>query len=945
MKPIARRTIGQASALAMIAACLAPAPAFANDGGSTGDVDTPLEEIIVTGSRVAAKGMDQPTPVTTVDASFLQAVSPKGMAEGVLELPAFNGSNSRTAGGSAANAGHTYLNLRGLGTNRNLVLLDGRRFVATQDAGAVDINLFPQLLMKRVEVVTGGASAAYGSDAIAGVTNFILDDRLQGMKGLVSQGISRYGDSQTTRTSLAGGTSFLDGKLHIIASFDFTRDTGAEGVNIGGEERGWLSRGQFLINNPNVSSANPASPSNPSLIVGDDVRFPYATNGGLITSGPFAGTQFLPGGRTAPMVFGTNRTAGSMSGGDGATPSGTGSLSTPLNSKVAFTHITYGDKDTLELFADGMYAHTYATNNAGANSYGFNATAYRIFGDNAYLPANIKAQMAPGDSFTMGRWNSDLGIYQKQIETEVYRAVAGLRGRLGQDWSWDAYYQHGTTNGDFTGGHGVITANLYNAVDAVVNPANGQVVCRSSLTNPNNGCVPINLFGAGSPSAAARQYISGSAFANQTINQDVAAGTLRGSPFATPAGDVQMAVGFEHRREGLTQDVPPLATITQTGNGARGFPASLVGTQGGYFLGNSSPVDGSYNVNEGFVEVQIPLVRDASWAESLAFNAAGRLTGYSNAGTVWTYKAGLDYAPNSDVRFRGTVSRDIRAPNLGELYLSQAQTIATVLDRQNGNAAVTAVIQLPGNPALRPEKSDTYTVGVVATPRFLPGVNLSVDYYNIDIKDAIGRLSNQLTVDQCAAGNASVCSLITRSGGSISVISTPNLNLSTLSTRGLDVELEYGSDIGDVFGEPAHATFRALGSYVFQMETTTPGSPAVDRASQTPLQATLSATFDVGPVSAVIQERVVGSRKIDSTYGPSFIANNRIGAVWYTDLNVTYRLTDSLDGLEFFAAANNLFDRDPPLGVTPFGVAASSTLTQFYDVVGLYVTAGVRFNF
>lgn len=944
MKRIARGSLAQSSSLAIICACLSHAPVLAQDS-AVGNADAVLEEIVVTGSRVAAGGMAQPTPVTMVDAGALQDLSPKGLAEGVLQLPAFNGSNSRTAGGAAANAGHTYLNLRGLGTNRNLVLLDGRRFVATQDAGAVDINLFPQLLMKRVEVVTGGASAAYGSDAIAGVTNFILDDRFTGVKGLASQGISRYGDSRTTRASLAGGASFLDGKLHVIASADFTRDTGAEGVNIGGKHRDWLARGRFLINNPNVSAANPASPTNPTLIVGDDVRFPYGTDGGLITSGPFAGTQFLPGGVTAPMVFGTNRTAGSMSGGNGATSAGTGTLSTPLNSKVGFAHVTYGNKDTVELFADGMYARTYATNNAGANSFGFNATAYRIFGDNAYLPTNIKSQMAAGDSFTMGRWNSDLGIYQKQIETQVYRGVAGLRGRSGEDWDWDAYYQHGTTKGDFTAGHGVITANLYNAVDAVVNPANGQVVCRSTLTNPTNGCVPINLFGAGSPSAAARQYISGDAYANQTIKQDVAAGTLRGSPFATDAGDVQMAIGFEHRREQLAQDVPPLATITQTGGGARGFPASMVGIQGGYFLGNSSPVDGSYKVDEGFVEAQVPLVRDAVWADSLAFNAAGRVTHYSNAGTVWTYKTGLDYAPVADLRFRGTLSRDIRAPNLGELYLSQAQTIATVLDRQNANAAVTATIKLPGNPDLRPEKSDTYTVGVVATPSFLPGLNLSVDYYNIKIKDAIGRLSNQLTVDQCAAGNASMCSLITRNAGSISVISTPNLNLATLSTRGIDVELAYGFDVGDVFGVPGRTTLRALGSYVSKLETTTPGSAPVDRASQTPLQATLSASFDAGPFSAVIQERLIGSRKIDSTYGPSFIAKNRIGSVWYTDVNVTYRLAGDMEGVELFGAANNLFDRDPPLGVTPFGVAASSTLVQFYDVVGLYMTAGVRFSF
>lgn len=903
------------------------------------------QEIVVTGSRVASNGNAQPTPVTVMSADRLQDASPRGLAEGVLSLPSFNGSNSRTAGGAAANAGHSYLNLRGLGTNRNLVLLDGRRFVSTQDAGAVDINLFPQLLMKRVEVVTGGASAAYGSDAIAGVTNFILDDRFTGLKGLASQGISRYGDSKTTRLSLAGGTSFLDGKLRVVASFDYTKDTGAQGYNIGGKNRAWQRLGSFLVNNPNVSPANPASPTNPTLIVANNVVFPYATTGGLIVSGPLAGTQFLPNGATAPFTFGTNRTSGSMSGGDGASPVGTGTLETPLDAKVGFVHVAYGDKDSIEVFAEGNYAHTYITNNAGANSYGVNGTAYTIIADNAYLPASIASQMAPGSSFKMGRYNIDLGVYQKQVETEVVRGVIGARGRIGANWNWDAYFQHGRTQGNFTAANGIITANLYNAVDAVVNPATNQIVCRSTLSNPGNGCVPINLFGAGTPSAAARQYIAGNAYANQTVTQDVLAATLRGSPLELPAGKVQVAVGAEHRREGLKQVVPSLATITQTGNGAQGFPGSLLGTQGGYFLGNSSPVNASYLVDEAFAEAQIPLLADKPFAKSLELNGAARVTHYSNAGTVWTYKAGLVYAPSSDLRLRATVSHDIRAPNLGELYLSQAQTIATVIDRQNANALATATIQLPGNPNLKPEKSNTITIGAVLTPSFWRGFSASVDYYDISINGAITRLSNQQTVDECAAGNAALCALITRNGGAISVISTPNLNLATLKTRGFDVEMNYGFGIGTVFGQPGRVSLRALASYVTKLQTTTPGSAPIDRASQTPFQGTASADIDLGRLNVLVQERLIGSRAIDSTYTPSFVANNHIGAVWYTDLNLTYHLGGKLEGVDVFASANNLFDKAPPLGATTFGIAPSSTLSQFYDVIGLYMTAGIRFKF
>lgn len=918
----------------------APAP----DGGG---------EIVVTGSRVISNGNAQPTPVTVVSSEGLSVAAPKGIAEALLQVPSFTGSNSRSAGGAAANAGHTYLNLRGLGTARNLVLLDGRRFVSTSDGGAADINLFPQLLLRRVEIVTGGASAAYGSDAVAGVTNFILDTRLRGVKGMFSRGVTRYGDGETLRASLAAGASFAGDRGHIVGSFDFTDGDGVAGFAVGGPIRPWQRASRFLITNPAVTAANRASPSNPTLIVGNDVRLSNASYGGLITAGPLAGTQFLPGGVSAPFRYGANRGAGFMEGGDGATSAGGGNLETPINSKIGFLHADFEITPTFTVYAEATYARTNVYNYNGP-TYAFNATAYTIYNDNAYLPANIRTLMAaPGNgqaaitSFTLSRWNLDFGAYRKHVLTETNRQVIGANGKIGEGWAWDIYYQRGRNKGTFEGLNGQINANLYNAVDAVVNPANGQIVCRTTLTNPINGCVPINLFGQGSPTAAALDYIRGTPTAIQNVEQDVVAGNLRGTLFQTWAGDVNVAIGAEHRREGLRQVVDALSVQTVTDPGVRGFPRSLIGTQGAYFLGSSNQVDGSYTVNEVFAEAVVPLARDVPFAKSLELNAAGRLTRYSNVGEATTWKVGLSYAPADLVRFRATASRDIRAPNVGELYLAQAQTIATVLDPFNNNAAAAVTIQLPGNPGLRPERAQTYAVGAVLTPGFAPNFSASVDYYQIKIKDAIGRLTNQQTVDQCFKGNASLCALISRlPSGAINILQTPNLNLAELKTRGVDFEINYSVGLGTlpVAGE-GRLTLRGLGTYVAENSTTTQGSAPIDRARSTPFQMTWSANLDTTHFGLFVQERLIGARAIDVTYGPSNLAYNRIPPVWYTDLTLTYKLPGVGKGAQAFLTANNLFDHDPPTAVVTATVQGTPTINSTYDLLGRYVTAGVRIAF
>jgi outer membrane receptor protein involved in Fe transport len=916
--------------------------------GLVNDTPNPVEEVVVTGTHLVTNGNAQPTPVTVISTNDLLAASPKGMAEGLVELPSFIGSNSRTVGGAAANAGHTYLNLRGLGVQRNLVLLDGRRFVPTSDGGAPDINLFPQLLVKRVEVVTGGASAAYGSDAVAGVTNFVLDNEFTGLKALASGAVTSYGDDATYRASIAGGKSFFEGRLHLVASADITHSDGVAGYVIGGPDRPWQKEGRFLMSNPAVGPGHPASPSNPSLIPGKDVRFPYASYGGVISSGPLAGIQFLPGGVSAPFNYGANRSSGYMEGGDGATSAGGANLETPLNAKVFFTHASYKLSDDLSAYAEGLFGQTDVYMKAGP-SYGYNSTAYTIYRDNAFLPADIAEKMdkLTATSFPLGRWNLDLGIYKKTVQSKTWRGVLGFEGRFGDGWTWDVYYQHGQNRGRFVGENGMIPANLYNAVDAVRDPATGQPVCNSTLTNPGNGCVPINLFGAGSPSAAAIAYVMGEPYALQTVKEDVAAAGIHGQPLSSWAGPIQLAAGFEHRREGVNQVVDSLSTIRVTGNGIRGFPRSLIGTQGGYFLGNSNPVDGAYDVNEVYAETGVPLASGLPWAQSLDLNAALRLTKYSSVGRVNTWKVGLSYLPVNDLRLRGTVSHDVRAPNVGELYLSQAQTIQTVLDSAHNNSSATATIILPGNPNLVAEESNTVTYGLVFQPRWASGFSTAIDVFHIKILHAIGRLSSQQTVDQCVQGNAFLCGLITRTdNGSISIVTTPNLNLAQMTENGIDLESNYNTDISDWHHSLAgNLTVRALATYVSKLASTTQGSPTIDRAGSTPFRLNLSATYGIGGFEAFVLERMIGRRAIDTTYTASTLANNNIGQIWYTDLTLSYRPRFTSGDYQIFATINNLFNRDPPTGILPGSTQGTPTISDPYDAIGRFYTLGVRLRF
>ena len=939
-----RRRRGFLAVLRAIFSAQGGSPPAANSN-QTAQIDaadessTALPMMIVTGSRIRANGNTQPTPVTIITKTELTRFTPKGVADALTELPSMSGSVSRRQSGPGAMVGHTYLNLRGLGIARNLVLVDGRRVVEATADGAVDINMIPQLLVKRVEVVTGGASAAYGSDAVAGVTNFILDTDFTGFKGTVSYGMTRYSDDRTRRASFALGRAFLDDRLHVIGSLDWTHSDGAHGWAVGGPDRAWNRAGRYLINNPDVTASNPKSPNNPRLIVGENVTKPYASLGGVILDGPLRGTRFLSDGSTAPFQYGTHLTRGFMEGGDGATSSGGWDLESPLNARVGFVHMDFDLSGRTTLYAEALYAASHASLRAGP-SHGYGPDAYTIFRDNAYLPAVLRDRMIAGNigSFPLGRWNLDFGAYTKTVEDQTRRIVLGAKGSLGRHWDWNVYYEYGRNEDDYYGRNDPILENLYRAVDAVVDPVSKQIVCRSSLTAPGNGCVPLNLFGEGAPSRAALQYVLGTPTPFSTVTQQVISGDVQGQLASTGAGPVGVAFGLTHRREALVQTVDPLSTAFLTGTGINGFPASYVGTQGGYFLGNAHPADGAYHVSEVYGETVVPLLSEASGGR-LDLNAAVRLTKYSTAGNVDTWKLGVAYAPVESLRLRATVSSDIRAPSVGELFMSQPQTRSTVFDTATDGSAANPIVVNPANPNLREEDARTVTYGLVYTPKSLAGFSAALDIYRIKIDNAIGRLESQRTVDLCAQGDMAICALITRAfNGEISAIATPSLNLDELETRGVDVELNYAAAM-----PLGRLTFRMLANYVDRFTIKSKASPTFDATDANPLRLHLMASYGLGKFELSLRERLIGAREIDARYTSSDLAKNHVGRQWYTDLTLGYHPRGAARGLDVFVTVENLFDRDPPTGIAN---ANSPTGTStMYDTLGRYFTAGARFNF
>lgn len=911
-----RITTSKGGALATVSglalACmLQTAPAVAQEAS--------VEEVVVTASRVNRTGFDAPTPTTVVGAENLQAVAATNVADMLNTLPAFaGGTTPATTSHSSQNAGANFLNLRDLGNNRTLVLIDGRRHVPTTSSGLVDINVIPAALLGRVEVVTGGASAAWGSDAVAGVVNLIFREDLEGLEGQVQGSITEHGDNEEVNVALAGGFRFADGRGHFMAASEYvdTKEIGSD--------RDWFREHWMTIANPAYAAGN----GQPQNLIRPNVTTSVATLGGLITAGPLRGLQFLPGGQVGQFRYGNNVGTQYQTDGDGVYPGDLINMVTPLTRANLFTRTTFDVTDNVQAFMEASVAYSETTFNLSTS---YDLGTLTIQRDNAFLPASVGALMDQNGvtNFRMGRINRDIGFNVVDNKNATGRIAVGLKGGFGDGWNWDAYYQYGKNRYAARIFNNRIAANFTNALDAVVNPATGQIVCRSSLSSPGNGCVPINLFGEGAPSAAAIDYVTGSQHLVANIEQQAAAASLSGEPFSTWAGPVSVATGFEYRKDSVDQRVDAMAQVSA------------------FSIGNPKAMDGSYNVKEAFVETVVPLAKDAAFAKSLDFNGAVRVTDYSTSGTVWTWKAGATYEPIDGLTLRVTRSRDIRAPNLNELYSSYVLTFSAITDPVTGRQSTVRSPQ-QGNLGLKPEKADTFTAGVVYEPGFAPRLRMSVDYYDIDLKGAISTLTGQQIVNRCAAGSTDLCSYITRnSDGSLAEVMRTFINLSSIQMRGVDTEISYRTPMSEIFeAVDGDLTLRLLATYLDRY-LTDDGSTVIDSAGEVANNRphwrwTATASYENGPFKGFLQGRYIGEGvyDVEQTYD-----NNHVDSQFVVTASAAWKLMD--DGarsLEAFGVVNNLFDADPPVAPYTF-IFGSPASANVHDVIGRRFTLGLRFTY
>lgn len=874
------------------------------------------DEIVVTGSRISRSGFASPTPLTVLGTEQLENAGVTNVGQIAQQIPAFTASfTPATSTLQSQLAGAAFLNLRNLGNNRTLVLVNSRRFVATSTNATIDTNVVPSSIIDRVEVVTGGASAAYGSDAVAGVVNLFLKRDLQGFTGDVQSGISTYGDNATYKGSLAWGTDFAAGKGHITLAAEAEQNEGVRSQ----ASRPWADEAFGLISNPVAG--------NPRRFILPGFQLANASLGGLFFNGPLRGTDFGPGGVPRPFVFGQLQGAFQI-GGSGVEGSDLIALSVPFERYSLYGTGEY-DFGGVNAFVEASHAYSRGENLLTPP---FNLGNITIQRDNAFLPAALAARL-PATTITspnFGRFSPDFGYYAADDSSRTSRVVVGFEGDLGSNFRFNVYGEYGKTHYAALLRNNIITARFRTAVDSIL--VNGTPTCRvnanASTADDDSACVPLNLFGQGSPSQAALNYIHGTQSYDVDINQRVVEGEVQGDLFSIRDKPVTLAVGATYRKDGVSG------------------VSDAISQASGFVIGNPKALAGEIEVKEAFAEVLVPLLSDLPFARSLDLNGAVRVIDYSTSGTVTTWKGGVTWQVFDDLRLRGTRSRDIRAPNFDELFTNALFRFAGISDPANGGATYTVQIITQGNVNLTPEIADTFTAGVVLTPTFIPRLRASIDYYDIKIRDGIGQLGAQDTVNGCAAGNTELCGLVTRNASNlVNAVTSTQVNLARQSTRGIDLEMLYTHPVG-----AGTISLRALATYVDRLILVS----NIDRAGQVGLgsngvphwKANASITYENGPVTIFLQDRFVGGGKYDITFVEGVdINDNSISGRNYVDLSLQLKVLDNArQRVQIFFNVRNLLNQDPPHAPSTFQTP-SQTNAVFYDVIGRQFQTGVRFKF
>lgn len=919
----------------------------------------PLEEITITGTRITRDGMETPTPVTSVQAQDIDALAPGQLIEGMTLLPQFmSNSSPATIGSVTGPTGSSFLNLRGIGHNRTLVLLDGRRVAPSNRLGTPDIAMLPQSIIANVEIVTGGASAAYGSDAVSGVVNYVLDKDFSGIKGHSQYGFTERSDNERTEWSFTAGRDIGE-RAHALLSLERFEAAAVESY----EGRDWFqNQGTVDVN----GSGQPR-------VVARDVRSRMYTAGGLIRlpGSALDMTHFTTGGVPEKFVDGTLVGRTRQVGGTGyygdigskeEDETGQGSLYPDTERGSAFAYIDYDFSADYTGFLQVLHGSNdvdFVGHGAHQESEPWNLTVYR---DNAFLPESIRAIMVAEnrESFPLFRYASklDLSRARGKQENESTSVTLGLEGD-NDDLRVNAWYQYSVAQNKFTVQDFPRLDRLYRAMDVVRDPATGTVVCRSTLSFPGDGCIPANPFGAGTMSREAVDYIlEGDMWRQSDLAQHLAELTLDTELFDDRAtGPVSVATGLSWRREGFDQRNGPrelleLPVRTAEQDGYRGLPAVFAGGSLLQFSGiTGGQLQGDFDVWEVFGEGVLPVVRDLPFMQAFDLHGALRYADYSRSGGVHAWKLGLDWRISGSWRLRATRSRDTRAATLAERF-DRSLGGGSGLDPEL-NKNVVFSLALGGNPDVAPEAADSWTAGIVFQPQAIPDLALSMDWFDVEISDYITLLGTQRIIDECHKGSAELCERITRDPATRQIEQVENIYLNAAAARvtGVDVELLHRRDLNLFDADTEQLVLRLYASYLKENSFTNLGETR-DNAGNVELPR-LSATAVVGyrldEFSANLSGRFVDDRVQFSQPIPvaSQLDDNDVASAFYLNLRLAWDYPAWYDKrYTLYLNIANLLDRDPPIVATYsdfFG--ASAFVSGQHDPLGRRFTLGLDFEF
>lgn len=1003
--------------LAALCASLTSSPrALAQDAAqSAGRSGNAVEEVVVTGSRVRqSSGMLSPTPVTAVTTDELTNFDPGGtVADQLNGLPQFFGNRSAqsTTGAMRAGSGSSYLNMRDLGPNRTLVLFDGSRMVPADMNGYVGIDTFPTALIRSVDVVTGGASAAYGADALGGVTNFVLDREFEGLRIKAGTGVTELGDGDRWNLSIAGGKQVGE-RLHVIGSVqskeideivrtaddlpsDFWQRWGYvsnpdwhPGAPAGVPRRitaPWVCSSE---NSPTgVIWARTGSSSTSSLI-------PFALNGYTFTRDGTGVRPLVQGDLyAAPNIPGSTKT---MAGGEDCLTANEASefhLGSGVSQQQGFGAIKYDFSDRLSAFAQVLIGRAETTTAPPRSNYNLASQWFAtVFRDNAFLPADVAAAMdAAGiDSFQLhkaGAFAGDNNITQgegKEKFTTLSWSV-GVDAVLAGDWNLRASWQSGVSRNK-AGLFGQTRVDrMFLGMDAV-RDASGNIVCRVQLFNPTpeqlaatdavqgeqsvtggpllspigldegtiSGCVPYNVMGAGNMSDAAVAYAQSPRAELSSVRQDFAEVVADGQVADGWSGPISLAVGLTYRKQWFRQWIE--SDVYDLGPPLNAPELGIQGIAPGYTGGSASlhlfsslrNSAGEYDVWEAFGELDVPLWKAAVGEHRLDGSVAYRSSHYDQE-TVESWKIGLDFQLFSDLRLRGTKSRDVREPSFLELYNNRGGGPGTVNDPLLNGLTYTVTASSNGNPNLRPEIADTITAGIVYQPGWAQGLQLSADWYDVKIRDSIGSLGVQRIVDECVAGDQRLCSAITRdASGLIEFVNNGYVNVNQARVTGVDLEAVYTTQPNLFGSQDESLTLRLLSGYLGERSDTPLDGTPLDVAGQygTPdLTGSATIIYNVGPYGVQLQQRYIGDTVQDVRLVEGVdVDSDHISSGNYTNLRFGYT-HDMASGGTWNVALNvtNLFDRSPPVVIPRSGLQTIPTVG--YDALGRRYELSMNMSF